>query len=457
MENSRATPPDPADGIEAVRLRLAAEGLRDSTAQMPFGTVLGLLCFTQIPGFEGGTWQPLLIWAAAHWSAAALLWLAASAMLAGRPAPFGFAWTPVLAASMGLVAFIWGSLAWVVYTPGNAANQALLCLTVLTASSIYGLRYPALSPVFITAMAGLAASSVSRHALGGEPWSSGLTLFLVVWLSLFALAALQNGRIVVARLQAEAENRRLAAENAAARDAAQSANTAKSAFLANMSHELRTPLNAVIGFADLIRMAPDTAWEAPRHKEYAGDIAESAHHLLGMINSLLDIAKIEAGKMVIEPEAVAAETEIGAALRLIEPLAAKNGQTLAARIGVPRLVADRRALRSMLLNLLSNAVKYAGPGAAIGVEIRTLPGAVELVVDDTGPGIPETAAARLFDRFERIDNSYTAQPGGTGLGLSLVRELARLHGGDASIASVPGKGTRVSVVLPLRPDLRPAA
>jgi signal transduction histidine kinase len=460
MEKREAVPetPGPDDPeLAGARLRTAALNLQESALQMPLGSVIAVLTFSMAPGFQGGSPSALAAWCLCHWGCAVFSYQAASGALGGLRPPLGGSWTVWLSASMGLTGAVWGALTWVAFAPGSAGNQTALALFAFTAIGLHSLRFAALPPVLLSACCSIAAVALARHAAAFEPWSFLFLSVLPVWIACFLAAALKHGASVTEMIATKIANARLAGENAAARDAARHASSAKSAFLANMSHELRTPLNAVIGFAGLIRAAPDDAWEKPRHREYAADIEESASHLLDMINSLLDIAKIEAGRMTIEPERLDGRHEIAGALRLIDPLVQRNRQTLQAAVSAPVILADPRALRTILVNLLSNAVKYAGNGAEIGVELRGGLEWVELTVRDNGPGIPAEAAARLFERFERIDNSYTAATGGTGLGLSLVRELARLHGGDASIQSAPGRGMRVSVRFPRSSPLKRAA
>jgi len=238
------------------------------------------------------------------------------------------------------------------------------------------------------------------------------------------------------------------AESAAlseARDEALAATKEKSRFLANMSHELRTPLNAIIGFSEVMAremFGPLT----PRYQEYSKLIQDSGQHLLGLINGLLDMAKIEAGKMDIHEELFdLGETAQGAA-RFLALAAEQAGVRLSLDVAVQQAFADQRAVTQMLVNLLSNAVKFTPPGGSVSLMAAVEGGAVNLTVSDTGAGIAPDDLARLGRPFAQSGNAHSKE--GTGLGLALVKALAALHGGEAVIQSVLGEGTTVTVRLP---------
>ncbi len=232
---------------------------------------------------------------------------------------------------------------------------------------------------------------------------------------------------------------------------AEAANASKTIFLANMSHELRTPLNAILGFSDII--AEQSFGPAiERYREYARDIHNSGAHLLSLINDLLDVAKIEAGKMEIDPQPLDLEPLLEGIRRLMAPRALAKGQTLNFTLSshIRQPVADPRAVKQIVLNLVSNSVKYTAHGGHI--EVVCLPaddGGFTISVMDDGPGIPKEKLARVFKPFSQVDNRYDSNGGGTGLGLALVQGLAQLHGGRAWIESEVGAGTKVMVYFPL--------
>jgi len=236
-----------------------------------------------------------------------------------------------------------------------------------------------------------------------------------------------------------------------AKDTAETANAAKTAFLANMSHELRTPLNAIIGFSEIICKEMFGPVGEARYKDYANDIHLSGVHLLSLIDDLLDVAKIEAGKMEIVQQALDVRSIIEDAVRLLSVKAREKNQTFEVLISpdAPALYADDRAVLQILANLVSNAVKFTPEGGRIRVRAdSTKDGDFQLVCEDNGRGIPAEKLAKIFVPFSQIKNRFDREEGGSGLGLSLVRGLVRLHGGRVWLESECGAGTRVYVVLP---------
>jgi len=236
-----------------------------------------------------------------------------------------------------------------------------------------------------------------------------------------------------------------------ARDAALDASRAKSRFLANMSHELRTPLNAIIGFSEVMTREMFGP-VGPRYQEYSRLIHESGAHLLELINSVLDMSKIEAGKFELAEEMFDLEEMAEGAVRFLKIPAERGGVTLklAVQSGARLVFADRRALKQILVNLLSNGVKYTPAGGEVRVNAKAADSGlgIEIVVSDTGTGISATDLARLGKPFEQVENAETRAKEGTGLGLALVKSLAQMHGGTATLDSVLGEGTTVTVRLP---------
>jgi two-component system cell cycle sensor histidine kinase PleC len=232
---------------------------------------------------------------------------------------------------------------------------------------------------------------------------------------------------------------------------AETANASKTAFLANMRHELRTPLNAILGFSEIIAQECFGPVGSSRYKEYASDIHSSGAHLLSLINDLLDVAKIEAGKMEIHPNPLDARHTFNVALKLVGIKARDKRQTLTVEVDetAPPLHADERALKQILINLVSNAVKFTPECGRISVHAgQARGGGFQITVKDNGPGIPRDKLDKIFQPFSQVDNRYDRQAGGTGLGLALVRGLVDLHGGRAWLESEPGRGCTVYVVLP---------
>ena len=229
----------------------------------------------------------------------------------------------------------------------------------------------------------------------------------------------------------------------------------KSEFLANMSHELRTPMNAIIGFTRLVmRRAKDVL--PVRQYENLEKILISAEHLLGLINDILDLSKIEAGRVEVHAASFALEPLVDLCLRTVEPLVKSDRLRLVKALAaeLPPLYTDEDKLKQILINLLSNAVKFTAEGT-VTVMTRYQDGGLTLTVADTGIGIPESALGVIFEEFRQVDSSTTREYGGTGLGLSISRHLARLLGGDITVQSAVGAGSTFTVTLPLRYDAAP--
>jgi cell cycle sensor histidine kinase DivJ len=235
------------------------------------------------------------------------------------------------------------------------------------------------------------------------------------------------------------------------RDEAESASRAKTQFLANMSHELRTPLNAVIGFSEILnRELFGTLGEA-RYRDYARLIRESGEHLLNVVNDILDMSKIEAGKFGIVREPFDVAPLIKSCCDIMRHAAEQRSLSLIMDVapGIPELPADKRACKQMLLNVISNAIKFTDPGGWVRVSARATGGNVEFAVSDNGIGIAEQDLPKLGNSFVQANNAYDRSYDGAGLGLSVVKGLARLHGGRLELASVLGQGTIAMIILPL--------
>jgi len=241
---------------------------------------------------------------------------------------------------------------------------------------------------------------------------------------------------------------------------AQAASRAKSEFLANMSHELRTPLNAIIGFAEIIKRRTFGP-SSERYSDYAGDIYNSGTHLLGLINDILNLSKLEAGKFQLQEQEVDLATTVDACMHLIEADARQSNIQLSVTLDPEAMFirADERRLRQILINLLSNAVKFTPEGGSVRVVSARRNGGLAISVSDTGIGMAAEDIPKALAPFDQIERKVRRKQEGTGLGLPLAKQFVELHGGAFTILSEINVGTTVTFVLPpsrvtaVRPNL----
>jgi signal transduction histidine kinase len=233
---------------------------------------------------------------------------------------------------------------------------------------------------------------------------------------------------------------------------AEQANRAKSAFLANMSHELRTPLNAIMGFSEVMKDEHLGTMDNRRYLGYASDIHSSGHYLLGIINDILDLSKIEAGKMTVEnAEEFPLRQALEGSFAICAPMAEKFGVRLESRLPpeTVRLIAVERMIRQIMINLLSNAIKFTPAGGIVQISGHTTAsGGYALTVQDSGIGMSEQEIVKALTPFGQIENKVTATHTGTGLGLPLAKAMLELHDGRLEISSTPGTGTKIVLHFP---------
>jgi signal transduction histidine kinase len=232
----------------------------------------------------------------------------------------------------------------------------------------------------------------------------------------------------------------------------------KSEFLANMSHELRTPLNAILGFSEVLaeRMFGELN---PKQEEYLRDIHTSGQHLLSLINDILDLSKVEAGRLELELASFNLPMAVENAMTLVRERATRHGITLDQAIDdrVGNIVADERKVKQILLNLLSNAVKFTPAGGRIGLTATATAEAITISVSDTGIGIAPEDQATIFEEFRQVGRDDARKQEGTGLGLTLAKKFVELHGGQIWVQSQVGQGSTFSFTLPVRPEEGPSS
>jgi signal transduction histidine kinase len=302
-----------------------------------------------------------------------------------------------------------------------------------------------------------AASVVAALFLGSLSWSDAHVWYMVVLLvSHLVLLLVFNQLAKSVRLGALAQARLAAAEDNArivqfAAQEAEQANRAKSDFIANMSHEFRTPLNAIIGFSQVAQGAAGYELSDEKRKEYARDIENSATHLLSLINDILDLSKIESGKLELSQDRIVVKDAFETVNQMVTfQVKAKKLKLVMHAVGVvPDLMADERSFHQILINLLSNAIKFT-PVNGVIVMLATIgaDGGLEISLSDTGIGMDVKTLERSLRPFEQGETAYSRQSGGSGLGLPIVKSLVQLHDAKFMIKSEPNAGTDIKIIFP---------
>ena len=366
--------------------------------------------------------------------------------------------------------YVIASLAWVSmgFVFGGAAGTGhevevtlFLCATIAGAAVLCGPSAAVSIPffaVYITAL--LIATAIGPKETHTWPLLSVIYALATCSVAASVYNSARNLILLKERNAELARNLEVAKEvSDTARMKAEVANRTKSDFLASMSHELRTPLNAILGFSEIIKNEMLGPTPSEHYRAYADDIHASGQHLLGLINDILDLAKIEAGRMELRESKVSVRDVTASVLRMFEKRASDAGVRIVSDIRDNlTLLCDERALLQILLNLVSNAVKYTPYGGRVTLCAREAPdGSAILSVADTGVGIAEADLDRVFQTFGQGRHQMAASENGTGLGLPIVKGLVEAHGGKVTLASAPGAGTTVTVTLPARRVVHAAA
>ena len=459
VTSARQGPADPR--LVKVQAERAAKAIRTSVIGSPFwACFFAAICSKLTPflgqvSLERAAAVVLIVMAATALAELALRFYARSAN-----DPYTLAqWRLRLLGVSIVVSAAWGSAPWLLWDAVNNSNHVFIALMSLAIVARIVVNRSNHLPFFLASFLPMATLLFARFAVSLQPTD----LILAGLVPLYGIQVFLDSHHISRRWDEEAQMRfsfeDMSRELEEARDEAlrkraeaETANASKTAFLANMSHELRTPLNAILGFSEIIARECLGPVGSPRYKEYAGDIHTSGSHLLSLINDLLDVAKIEAGRMEIEPQMIETGRVLDGALKFIGAKARERNQVLTISVddAAAILFADERALKQIVINLVTNSVKFTRDGGKIDVAARrNKEGDFELVVTDNGAGVPKEKLDRIFKPFSRVDNRYDSGNAGTGLGLSLVRGLAELHGGRAWMESELGKGSCVHVVFPM--------
>jgi two-component system cell cycle sensor histidine kinase PleC len=368
-------------------------------------------------------------------------------------------WTIAICASLFISTTTFALMGLIFWVDGDRLNNILCYVTLAGGLACAGAQSAPSTPVAVTNLTPYAVTFVLASLLNESyPIAWGVAALQTFYVGLVAIytreVKLMSDEMLLLRMDKRDLIRKLQGaltETQTARQKAEAASRAKSEFLANMSHELRTPLNAILGFSEIIKDKLFGNEAADRYAEYGGHIHFGGRHLLGLINDILDLAKIEAGKRELDESNVELLHVAREAMSLVEPQASQKALEVTLDVPQPVVVlADERALRQVIANLLSNAVKFTPSGGRVAISVSSTPtGDVLVSVTDTGAGIAPEDMKRVLEQFgQGRHDIVSCEDRGTGLGLPIVKGLVELHGGSLSIESQPGQGTTVQIRLP---------
>ncbi len=367
-------------------------------------------------------------------------------------------WIGMIAASELLQGTLWVSTLYLFWSQTNSFQNLFLFATIMTVNVMRLLIIANFVPVLVAGTGVVALGMAGRCLLEQTTVHYAMATVIIALEVFFLFVARQLQDTARERLIFKGQKDLLIAELQHERDRAEEqrkkaemASEAKSSFLANMSHELRTPLNAILGFSEMLEREMFGPLPNTTYKGYAGDIHSSGRHLLGLINDILDLSRIEAGRKDISDEPVNLRDAVDQACRLLEMRAAEKTIALTSQVpaDLPKVLGDTRSINQILINLLNNAVKFTQDGGEVSVSAHVeKDGRMALVVTDNGPGIPKQEQRLALAAFARGAHATKEAIEGAGLGLPIVNGLMEVHGGTVEINSTRGKGTAVICRFP---------
>ncbi len=451
---TRALSPARLAKLQHDQLELVLRNLGPTAFAMPvFGTVMSLMLAPWVPGWQLATWVAVLTVTSIVQFAVYSVFNRTQKHLADLPR-----WTTAAAFVGAMSAMAWTAPALLFWSYCPMTGHLLIALVYACSVAACAALQSSSPPMLVSTQVPYTMALILPPLFEGTSFYFGLAT-LGVGLCLFMAYLARQLYLTSCDMFSLREDKnelieQLTAakiESDKARQRAEAASQAKSEFLANMSHELRTPLNAILGFSEIMRDEVFGKLGKPQYLDYAGNIHESGQHLLGLINDVLDLSRIEAGRFVVRAEEIDVAKAIANALTMFEVRVGQSAIALRADIdaNLPHLLADDRAFRQILLNLLSNAVKFTKAGGTVTVFARRAQGGgMTIGVVDTGTGIDPADVHTIFEAFGQGRHDVATREKGTGLGLPIVRGLVEAHGGKVTLDSVLGKGTTVICTFP---------